>query len=168
MAEDKKKQQENKSGRKKKKSIELPIAEITLRKYEKLHSDTRVDRRNIIRKICLSLGLLQPGDSRDIIVDIFKAIIDSNKALTTKEIMDKVIKQRKKLNLQPIGLTYPNVCRQLRRLKQIMLIDVRADKYRLNENDTLKNIFNEKIVKYYLTSIQDRINDYLELLDEKE
>ena len=46
-----------------------------------------------------------------------------------------------------------------------MVIDVRADKYRLNENDNLKNIFNEKIVKYYLASIQERINDYLELLD---
>ena len=86
MAEDKKK----------KKSIELPIAEITLRKYEKLHDDAeKIGRREIIRKICLSLGLLQPGDSRDIIVDIFQAIIDSKKPLTTKEIMNKVEKQKK-------------------------------------------------------------------------
>lgn len=147
----------------KKKSIELPISEITLRKYEKPNQN--IDRRELIRKICLSLGLLQPGDSRDIIVDIFQAIIDAKKAIPTKNIMKKVIEQRKKYNLPIIGLTYPNVCRQLRRLKQLMLIEVKADKYGLNENDSLKNIFNEKIIKYYTTSIQERVNDYLQLLE---
>jgi len=147
----------------KKKSIELPISEITLRKYEKPHEN--MDKREIVRKICLSLGLLQPGDSRDIIVDIFQTILDSKKPIPTKDIMSKVIKQREKYKLPLLGLTYPNVCRQLRRLKQMMIIEVKADKYRMNENDSLKNIFNEKIVKYYMASIQDRVNDYLNLLE---
>jgi hypothetical protein len=144
-----------------KKSIDLPISEITLRRYEK---PGELDRRELVRKICLSLGLLHPGDSRDIIVDIFQAILDSKKPLRTKQIMEKAEKQRKNLKLPIIGLTYPNVCRQLRKLKQLMLIETKADKYRLNEQMSLKEIFNEKLMKYYIGSIRDRINDYLDRL----
>ncbi len=147
---------------KKKEDIESPISEITLRKYEKPKQN--LDKRELIKKICLSLGLLQPADSRDIIVDIFSSIVYSKQPLATKEIMEKVIKQRKKYKLPIVGLTYPNVCRQLRRLRQLMIIESNADKYRLNENDSLKNIFNEKIVKYNLTQIQERINEYIDLI----
>ena len=38
---------------------EVPLTEITLRRYEKPYDSSK----EIIRKICLSLGLLQPGDS---------------------------------------------------------------------------------------------------------
>ncbi len=46
---------------------DIPLGEITLRKYEKPYD---APKRELVRKVCLSLGLLQPGDSRDIIVDI--------------------------------------------------------------------------------------------------
>ena len=46
-------------------SKDTPLAEITLRKYEKPYN---MPRRDLIRKLCLSIGLLQPGDSRDVIV----------------------------------------------------------------------------------------------------
>src|SRR3989338_5158478 len=49
-------------------SKDTPLAELTLRKYEKPYT---MSRRDLMRKICLSTGLLQPGDSRDSIVDIF-------------------------------------------------------------------------------------------------
>ena len=55
---------------------DLPLSEITLRKYEKPHG---LEKRELVRKICLSLGLLQLGDSRDIIVDILMVLIDANK-----------------------------------------------------------------------------------------
>lgn len=42
-------------------SIDTSLAEITLRKYEKPKSE---NKRELVRKVCLSLGLLQPGDSR--------------------------------------------------------------------------------------------------------
>jgi hypothetical protein len=148
--------------KKKKKSIELPISELTLRKYEK--PGPKITKRELIRKLCLSLGLLQPGDSRDIIIDIFWAVIDSKRPISVKEIIKIAEKERKKEGLDASGLTYPNVCRQLRRIKQLMLIDVKADKYFLSENDTLKNIFNEKIIKYYAASIIGRINEYIDQL----
>ena len=55
---------------------DIPLSEITLRKYEKPEG---LEKRELIRKICLSLGLLQLGDSRDIIVDILMVLINANK-----------------------------------------------------------------------------------------
>ena len=49
-------------------SRDVPLNEITLRRYEK---PDNLKGRDLVRKLCLSLGLLQPGDSRDVIVDIF-------------------------------------------------------------------------------------------------
>ena len=46
---------------------ETPLMEITLRRYEKPHN---LSQRDTLKKLSLSLGLLQPGDSRDIIVDM--------------------------------------------------------------------------------------------------
>jgi len=142
------------------KSIEHPISEITLRKYEKPSDD--IERRDLIKKICLSLGLLQPNDSRDIVIDIFHVLVDTKGAISTKTIMKRVEEGRMKYKLSNLGLTYPNVCRQLRRLKQLEIIECKADKYRLNEGNNLREIFNEKIMKYYIASIQDRINEYLD------
>ena len=47
-------------------SRDIPLAEITLRRYEKPYD---LNSRELVKKVCLSLGLLQPGDSRDVIVD---------------------------------------------------------------------------------------------------
>mgnify|MGYP001603765416 CR=1 FL=1 len=55
---------------------DLPLGEITLRKYERPYDSSK---RDLVRKVCLSLGLLQPGDSRDIIVDIMLVLDQSRK-----------------------------------------------------------------------------------------
>ncbi len=69
-------------------SRDIPLAEITLRKYEKpLHTD----KRELVRKLCLSTGLLQPGDSRDIIVDIFYMLLMARKE--KKMLSDRTIFQ---------------------------------------------------------------------------
>ena len=44
---------------------EKPLAEITLRKYE---TPYKLGKRELAKKICLSLGLLQTSDNRDVIV----------------------------------------------------------------------------------------------------
>ena len=66
---------------------DIPLSEITLRKYEKPNN---LEKRELVRKICLSLGLLQLGDSRDIIVDILMVLIESNK---NKEEITNIIKE---------------------------------------------------------------------------
>jgi len=75
---------------------DIPLAEITLRRYEK---PANLSDRELIRKLCLSVGLLQPGDSRDVIVDVFTVIIKAKKDktnLTSDEICSLVIEERKK------------------------------------------------------------------------
>jgi len=64
-------------------AIDRSLAEITLRKYEK--PDNLKDRE-LVRKLCLSVGLLQPGDSRDIIVDILYVLLKSQIPLTSLEV----------------------------------------------------------------------------------
>lgn len=69
---------------------DIPLSEITLRKYEKPYD---APKREVVRKVCLSLGLLQPGDSRDIIVDILLVLDEARKdkiMLSSFEIQDKV------------------------------------------------------------------------------
>ena len=55
---------------------DIPLAEITLRKYERPYDS---NKRELVRKVCLSLGLLQPGDSRDVVVDILLSLEEARK-----------------------------------------------------------------------------------------
>ena len=142
-------------------SKDTPLAEITLRKYE---TPNNLSNRELIKKLCLSIGLLQPGDSRDIIVDVLLILINENKMLSAKEIEERVIESRKKENLPLKGIASSNIRRQLKRLKDLFLIENINNKYRINENDKLINIFEEKIEKFYIKSILDRIKDYFKII----
>ncbi len=137
---------------------EIPLAEMTLRRYEKPY---KLSGRPLIKKLCLSIGLLQPGDSRDVIVDIFHTIL-KNSNLNSKEIEEKVISTRKKAKLPLLGIASSNIRRQLKRLKDLHLIERTGNSYRLNENSTLPEIFDEKIEAIYLKSIQNRVKEYFE------
>ncbi|MEK6856109.1 MAG: hypothetical protein AABX66_03060 [Nanoarchaeota archaeon] len=144
---------------------EVPLGEITLRKYEKPYESTQ---RDIIRKVCLSLGLLQPGDSRDIIVDIFLVLDESRKKkswLSSFEIRDKVETLRKSNSLEIKGLAESNIRRQLKRLRDLMLIDKHDNKYRILEFDSLSVLFEKNIEKFLLPQIIERIKEYLGKLD---
>lgn len=141
---------------------DIPLSEITLRKYEKPHES---DKRNLIKKICLSLGLLQPGDSRDVIVDILYCIIDKAKndgCVNVDELKHSVTELRKKYSLPLSGLADSNLRRQLKRLKDMMIIEKTTGGYRLRENNTLKEIFNSTIKPFYIDQIISRINEYLD------
>src|SRR3989338_953925 len=112
---------------------ELPLGEITLRKYERPYESSK---RELVRKVCLSLGLLQPGDSRDIIVDIMLVLEESRKNkewLNSFVIRDKVEVLRKENSLEVKGLAESNIRRQLKRLRDGMLVDKAENKYRISE-----------------------------------
>jgi len=151
----------------KKKTIskDIPLAEITLRRYEK---PMNLSNREIIRKLCLSIGLLQPGDSRDVIVDILGVLVKANKQqknLTSDQICKLVIEERKKQKLTMLGIASSNIRRQLKRLKDLLLIEKRLNAYRIIEHNSLKEIFQEKIENILLPSITSRIKEYLEKVD---
>ncbi len=147
-------------------SKDIPLSEITLRRYEK---PANLSERELVRKLCLSIGLLQPGDSRDVIVDILSILIKAKKEqkqLTSDEICASVIEERKRLKLAMLGIASSNIRRQLKRLKDLLLIEKRLNGYRINEFSNLNEVFEEKIEKILLMSINSRVKEYLKRIDE--
>ncbi|MBU2640096.1 MAG: hypothetical protein KKG75_05340 [Nanoarchaeota archaeon] len=142
-------------------SKNIPLAEITLRKYEKPYE---MSKRELVKKLCLSVGLLQPGDSRDIVVDVFCVLLD-NKEIDGNAIVEKVIEYRKQSNLDLKGIAGSNIRRQLKRLKDLFLVEKNGNVYRINENEKLKSLFEEKIENFYLKSIVSRVKEYFDHLD---
>ncbi len=144
---------------------EIPLGEITLRRYEKPYDSSR---RDLIRKVCLSLGLLQPGDSRDIIVDILHILEESRKqriALSSFEIRDRVLEYRKENSLESRGLAESNIRRQLKRLRDAMIVDKSGNTYRISEFAPISEIFESKIEKFLIPQTIERIKEYLSKLD---
>jgi len=144
---------------------DIPLSEITLRKYEK---PANLEKRELIRKICLSLGLLQLGDSRDIIVDILMVLVEANKnkeEITSDEINIRVEEIRKKYSLETKGLAESNIRRQLKRLRDKMIVDKSENKYYLNEHSSLKEIFKNNIEKFIIPQTIERVKEYLDELD---
>lgn len=147
-------------------SRDIPLAEITLRRYEK----PTMDDRGLVRKFCLSLGLLQPGDSRDVVVDVLYVLLDARmnkEELHSEEIKNKVIELRKRLNLPVLGVAGSNIRRQLKRLKDIYLIESNANLYRITEFGELSEIFKEKIESFFLNSVLSRVREYVKKIDEE-
>ncbi len=147
---------------------DIPLSEITLRKYEKPFG---LEKRELIRKICLSLGLLQLGDSRDVIVDILMVLIGANKnkrKLSSEEIRKRAEEVRKKYSLDNRGLAESNIRRQLKRLRDAMIIEKNSNDYYLIEQLCLKEIFENNIEKFIIPQIINRVKEYLEELEKLE
>ncbi|MEK6948525.1 MAG: hypothetical protein AABX19_04775 [Nanoarchaeota archaeon] len=142
-------------------SRDTPLAEITLRRYEKPNLE---NRRDFIKKVCLSIGLLQPGDSRDVIVDIFHVLLDTKQELDSDTLQKLVIEYRKRSKLELNGIAQSNIRRQLRRLRELFLVEKIKNNYRISENENLHVIFEEKIKKFYLNSIVTRVEEYFKAL----
>ncbi|RME53344.1 hypothetical protein D6783_02175 [Candidatus Woesearchaeota archaeon] len=143
-------------------AVDTPLAEITLRKYEK---PGLARQRELVRKICLSLGLLQPGDSRDVMVDVLHVMLDAKEELTSAQIEKRVIEYRKKAKLPLLGIAPSNIRRQLLRLRDLFLVEKVRSTYRVKENAPLLQIFEEHIEKYFLAAILNRIKEFLSLAD---
>jgi len=136
-----------------------PISEIILRKFEK---PINLDNKTLIRKFCISLGLLQPGDSRDVIVEILSVLIHAskeNKVLSSAEINTLVKSNRTE------GTAASNVRRQLFRLEKIGLIEKKSNKYHIRESLPLKEIVSNYIKHMIIEPILKRIEEYAEEID---
>lgn len=145
---------------------DIPLSEITLRRYEKPYD---APPRDIFRKVCLSLGLLQPGDSRDIIVDILMVLEESRKNkewLSSFSVRDKVENYRKSNSLETKGLAESNIRRQLKKLRDNMIIDKQENKYRISEFAPISEIFENKIEKFLIPQVIERVKEYLSKIEE--
>lgn len=144
-------------------AVDTPLAELTLRKYER---PTNLSQRELSKKLCLSLGVLQPGDSRDVIVDVLAVLLRADEPMTSKEIEHAVIDARKQANVAMLGVASSNIRRQVLRLRDIFLIEKVKNTYRIRENQNLVALFEEHIETYVLKSTVERIKDYLSLAQE--
>ncbi len=145
-------------------SRDFPLSEITLRRYEKPYN---MPRRELIRKICLSVGLLQPGDSRDIVVDVLHVLHNASKdkkLLNSEDIKKQATELRKKSNLPLKGVASSNIRRQLKRLRELYLVEKLKNDYRITEFENMNILFEEKIEKYYLAAIIKRVQEYFQEL----
>ena len=139
---------------------DTPLSEIILRRYE---SPVGLSMRNTLKKICLSIGLLQIGDSRDVIVDILYVVDEAKKKkieLTSIEIKQEVLRIRKEFGLSDNGCADSNIRRQLKRLRDIFLVEKIKNKYRTYEFLSLSEIFESKIKKIIVDTIIERNIDY--------
>ncbi len=145
---------------------ETPLMEIILRRYESPHN---LNERDSLKKICLALGLLQPGDSRDIIVDILLVLEKAKKdkkELSAVEIKYELLEIRKKNGLSLNGTADSNIRRQLKRLRDVFLAEKVRNNYRILEFMSLEDIFNEKIKKIILDAILSRNEEYFKYYNE--
>ena len=145
---------------------DLPLSELTLRRYEK----PDVTGRDLVKRLCLSVGLLQPGDSRDVVVDVFLVLLEAKKGkeeLHSNVIRDRVIEMRKRYGLTQLGIAHSNVRRQLKRLKELFFIESNANLYRVTEFMPLSEVFNEKGEGFLLQSVLTRVREYLKKVDEE-
>ncbi len=148
----------------KKISKDSPLSEITLRRYEKPY---QMSRREAIRKLCLSLGLLQPGDSRDVMVDVLQTMIETSKKkrmTTSEEVQKTVIASRKKNKLSIQGVAASNIRRQMKRLKDLQLIEKIKNEYRITEFESLETLFEDRIQKFHIPQITSRVKEYCRII----
>ncbi|MBN1275646.1 hypothetical protein JXA12_05140 [Candidatus Woesearchaeota archaeon] len=144
-------------------SRDTPLAELTLRKYEK----PSLKGRELVRKLCLSVGLLQPGDSRDVVVDVFLVLLESREELTSVEVEQKVVESREKEGLPLLGIAPSNIRRQLLRLRDLFFVEKVANTYRIAEHETLSALFKEKVESFLLGATVRRVKEYLEAVDKE-
>ena len=137
-----------------------PLAELTLRKYEK---PIRLQGRDLVRKFCLSVGLLQPGDSRDVVVDVLISLLDAASPLSQGEIGLSTRASRTQAGSSMKGCAASNIRRQVRRLKESFLLDKQGSKYVLRQ--PLGDAFEEHFEKLYVPAIVGRVKEYCVALD---
>lgn len=146
---------------------ETPISEITLRRYEKPYD---INGRDLVKKFCLSLGILQPGDSRDIIVDVLYVVLSDSKSgavLHSEEIRSRVIEFRKENKMSKTGTASSNIRRQIKRLREIHLVEKIKNRYRVTEKESMRDIFVSRIDKYIIDTVRERLLEYADKVDDE-
>jgi len=138
-----------------------PLAEVTLRKYEK---PFRLSGRDLAHKFCLSVGLLSPGESRDVVADVLFALVRKG-AMDPATLEQETRLIRREHNLSTAGCAASNIRRQVRRLKDLFLVERVGKQYRLAENAPLQEVFTERIEKFYVPVIISRVKEFCEALE---
>ncbi len=142
-----------------------PLSEFTLRKLETPFTN---NFRELVRAFCVSIGVLQPGDSRDVIVDVMVVLLKyskKQKVLYSAEVKQVVCDYRSHMNLELRGVSSSNILRDLKILKDKGFIEIIGGGYRLREWMPLSKIFNEHVENYLIKTTIERIKEYCDRID---
>lgn len=135
-------------------TTDLPLSEITIRKFER---PINIDKKTLLRRFCISLGLINPGDNRAGVVDVFEVLFDSKEPLGAENVFETL---EKKLALSGIR-------RHLRRLEQVKILEHRNSKYRLAEGGNLTYCLKYVVKDQLIEDIFNRIQEYGEELQKE-
>lgn len=124
-----------------------PLLEVTLRKYER---PAGKPKEEVLKKFCMALGLLQPGDSRDQIVGILDVLLREKRPVTVGEISGKLGKKS----------ALSGIRRHLRRLAELKLVEKQGRLYRLAEGEDLQFAVKFLTRKFVVEDILSRIEEY--------
>ena len=138
-------------------SKDIPLQEITLRRYE---TPQNLNTEELAKKFLLSVGLIQPGESRDVLVYIFRILLSArrNKQLVPLEKFLELLKGKP-------GGSPPNIRRQLRRLKDMKLAERLSGGYRITEFGSVSKIVDNYIEPFVINQSIERLKEYSKALD---
>ena len=103
-------------------------------------------------------------------VDVFHVLLKARQEreeLHSEEVKNKVMTLRKSLNLPMLGIASSNIRRQLKRLKDLHLIETNANLYRITEWNSISEIFEDKVENFIIKSVMSRVKDYVQKIDEE-
>lgn len=138
--------------------IDRPLSGISLNEFEKPTNDYNVN----MRRLCISLGLVRPGESRIAIVYILDILIKARKkkkeGLDSYEIVNELYKKK-------IKIVYANILRDIRKLINAGLVEKRNNLYRIRENMKLNEIVTSFIKPYIIDRTLKKIEEYADAVE---
>jgi hypothetical protein len=151
---------DNKENKKLKERLfkDRPLSGISLNEFERPTNDYNTN----LRRFCISLGLVSPGESRIAIVYILDILLKSRKkspeGLDSYEIIKSLYKRK-------VKIVYANILRDLRKLMATGLVEKRNSLYRIKENMRLDEIISDFIKPYIIDRMLNKIEEYAKSID---
>lgn len=137
---------------------DTPVSDINIRKFEKPEN---LSFEVLMRKFCISVGLLQPGDGRDSVIDLMGLFFKAAKLkryLTIEEVYEFMLKLKK------LGTAQSNVRRNLLRIKDLGFVEKTGNGYRIREWMSFLDLVSE-FAKFKIEPTLERIRDYAKAID---
>jgi hypothetical protein len=137
---------------------DLPLAGISLNEFEKPSADYFTN----LRRFCISIGVISPGESRVAIVYILDILLRAK--ATNPNGLDSLQITKALYNLD-VKIVYANILRDVRKLIGIGIIERRGNLFRIKENLPLKELLETFIRPYIIDRIIKRVLEYADAID---
>jgi Fe2+ or Zn2+ uptake regulation protein len=135
-----------------------PLSGISLNEFERPTNDYNTN----IRRLCISLGLVRPGESRIAIVYILDILLKARKKRPNGMDSYEIIKE---LYKKKVRIVYANILRDLRKLISVGIVERRNSFYRVRENMKLDEIMTSFVKPYIIDRTLSKIEEYAKAVE---